>query len=319
MITLSDNTPVQMYGTVFTSVSTDITNRTNKEMSEENIFNNDVKDTSNITYQASKELQNSSLVAFNDPTNGKFAIVSLKKETIDMLKSHFGEEDFYKRDDGILRLDNKAESYVAGWFADIAYKREFLSADSNKDGQLSSSEYKNTRNEFAGHGMIDSNGVNEYVDASYQKVGDNDSLIVLYNKQGDKIPVSLDDELNKTLLINDDFNDNISLRESFNTIESNKVLTTKKIVEKHLTMAGITQDEIDQILRLMEAEDKRRKAEDDKEEKNLLVKVLENKGDTTILNEVELKIFERLNISTVEDISKNLEKREKLEKYKEYE
>ena len=44
MVSLNNNTQVQMHGAVFTSVSTNITNRTNEEMSKEKIFNEDVKD-----------------------------------------------------------------------------------------------------------------------------------------------------------------------------------------------------------------------------------------------------------------------------------
>jgi hypothetical protein len=92
--------------------------------------------------------EKSNLVAFNDPVRGELAVVSLSGSTMDKLKAHFGTNDFYERDDGITRLDNKAEAFVGGWFGDIAYKREFLSADQNQDGKLDSNEYLDTKTVF---------------------------------------------------------------------------------------------------------------------------------------------------------------------------
>ncbi|MBU0502425.1 MAG: hypothetical protein KJ811_04155, partial [Candidatus Margulisbacteria bacterium] len=88
----------------------------------------------NYLLAITKEKNN--LVAFNDPVSKKVAVVSLSSATMDKLKTHFGENDFYERKDGITRLDNKAEAFVGGWFGDIAYKREFFKADSNNDGKL---------------------------------------------------------------------------------------------------------------------------------------------------------------------------------------
>ncbi|MEK6658748.1 MAG: hypothetical protein AABY36_03590 [Campylobacterota bacterium] len=138
----------QIKGIAFTAMSSNIIDRTNEELRNEQIITKATQGTtSNVGYMTTEK---SNLVAFNDSVSGKIAVVSLSSATMDKLKAHFGENDFFKREDGITRLDNKAEAFVGGWFGDIAYKREFLSADQNQDGKLDSNEYLETRNEFLG-------------------------------------------------------------------------------------------------------------------------------------------------------------------------
>ena len=163
-------------GTAFTAVSTNIVDRTAKELSKEVIpsfDNSKIDKTSDISYSSTQKVENSSLVAFKDPTNDKYVILSLKDSTLDKLKSHFGENDFFQREDGITRLDNKAEAFVGGWFGDIAYKREFLKADANKDGNLDSNEYLNTKNSFSHHGEVSGHGneidkISTWVGSTYE-------------------------------------------------------------------------------------------------------------------------------------------------------
>jgi len=319
---------IEATGTAFTAVSTDVVNRTNKEMSEEEIFSsgvsnssNDlqtqkVEETSNISYETQHKLSNSSLVVFNDPTNGKYAIVSLQNSTIDMLKNHFGEEDFYKRDDGITRLDNKAEAYVAGWFGDIAYKREFLSADSNKDGLLSDSEYENTKSDFLIVGGIsnDNKSLYEKVVNNYLTVKDKE----LINYREHNKSKSIDDELDKTLSINKDMNSEISLKEAYNADSSGSY---EKVIYRH------AKEMIPQALKDAMMEEKLKKLEEHNDDKiRAMVKLLLEKGDITILNTADKELLSN-ELSIVKedgsDIQKimndKLDELLKIEKYKEYE
>lgn len=253
---LDSNIQTNMHGTAFRAVSSNIVDRTDKELLEEIIpsSNNPKTDkTSNISYQTTQKVENSSLVAFKDPTNDKYVVLSLQKDTISTLKSQFGENDFFQRKDGIIRLDNKAEAFVGGWFGDIAYKREFLKADGNNDGLLDESEYKNTKNEFAGHGLVGLGRVDEYIDKSYVKINENDSIIVRYNRQDHNKPKNIDDELNTTIMIDSDFNKNISLRESYNTKESNSVLSMHNLIEQHVNEAihlGLLEEDL--VLKLLQ-------------------------------------------------------------------
>ncbi len=321
-------------GTAFTAVSTDVVNRTNKEMSEEKILSSgvsnssnnlqtqEVEETSNISYETQHKLSNSSLVAFNDPTNGKYAIVSLQNSTIDMLKNHFGEEDFYKRDDGITRLDNKAEAYVAGWFGDIAYKREFLSADSNKDGLLSDSEYENTKNSFSHHGNVlgfgDSLEINTWVGDTYESSSASSNNYI--NQMKNKTNITIDKQLDITINNDDDFNSEISFEEALTTHYNKN--TEDSIIQLAKDMVGLPKELEDAMM--MEKLKKLSEHNDDKI--RAMVKLLLEKGDISMLDTTDKELLSNELSEAKEDgsdiqkiMNEKLDEMLKIEKYKEYE
>ena len=290
-----------MHGTVFTAVSTTTTDRTNKELAQEQIPDIDksakTQKSEQVSYETTSQLQNSTLVAFKDPTNDKYVILSLKDSTIDKLKSHFGKDDFYKRDDGIVRLDNKAESYVAGWFGDIAYKRGFLEADSDGDGKLSDSEYGNTKNAYYINGGIsdDNKSLFEKVSNKYLEVSSKEAI----NYRPDNRPDTVDNELNWTLSINNDFNKNISLKESYNKPSSlnnyeNVVFSHAMELIPHAVKAAMSED---LVLNLLEKETK-----ESQKQLEALQKLKMANGDTTILNKEELKVLDGLLPSDTKNI-----------------
>lgn len=80
------------------------------------------------------------LVMFEDGISGDKVQALLSKENIQRLQEKFDKSDFYTRDDGILRLSGKAESYVSGWYGEIAYNMGAFNADLNKDGKFSPQE-----------------------------------------------------------------------------------------------------------------------------------------------------------------------------------
>jgi len=223
-------------GIAFTAMSSNTIDRTTDELRNEQIITKATQETtSNVGYMT---MGKSNLVAFNDPVSGKVAVVSLSSTTMDKLKAHFGENDFFKREDGITRLDNKAEAFVGGWFGDIAYKREFLSADQNQDGKLDSNEYLDTRNDFNGHAKeIFSNGdvisSHEQIDEIYQKVSSLSSKVkgsVSYSINKNQKPNSIDEELNDTLNNDINFDSKISLRESY----SQPFMSDEKMIKAHI-------------------------------------------------------------------------------------
>jgi len=309
---LDSNIQTNMHGTAFRAVSVNIVDRTTKELSEEIIPSSDnskTDKTSNISYSSTQKAENSLLVAFKDPTNDKYVVLSLQKDTINTLKSHFGENDFYERKDGITRLDNKAEAFVGGWFGDIAYKREFLKADSNNDGLLNESEYKNTRNEFAGHGMVGAGRVDEYIDKSYVKIHENDSVIVRYNRQDYNKPKNIDNELDTTIKIDSNFNSSISLRESYNTKESNLTLSMHNLIEEHVNEAihlGLLEEDL--ILKLLKEAN-----EEQLKRLKTLEKLKQNSGDISQLSKDEKELIStELEKVTNKDGSIDIDKLEKV-------
>ncbi|ENZ0449506.1 hypothetical protein ACFKID_001710 [Campylobacter jejuni] len=45
-------------------------------------------------------------------------------------------------------LNGKAENFVAGWYADIAYTRAYVASDRNNDGYLEDYELEDTKSGF---------------------------------------------------------------------------------------------------------------------------------------------------------------------------
>lgn len=225
-------------GTAFIAVSSNIVDRTDKELLEEIIpsSNNPKTDkTSNISYQTTQKVENSSLVAFKDPTNDKYVVLSLQKDTISTLKSQFGENDFFQRKDGIIRLDNKAEAFVGGWFGDIAYKREFLKADGNNDGLLDESEYKNTKNSFMHSGEVLGHGneidkISTWISGVYESSNDKRKNVI--NQFDNKTNVAIDKQLDITINQDKDFNSKISFGEALTShYKKNLTLSITKLAD----------------------------------------------------------------------------------------
>ena len=301
---------IQATGTAFTAVSTNTIDRTNKELAQEQIPSIDksakTQKSEQVSYETTSQLQDSTLVAFKDPINDKYVILSLKDSTIDKLKSHFGKDDFYKRDDGIVRLDNKAESYVAGWFGDIAYKRGFLKADSDGNGKLGDGEYNTTNNSFYIKG-----GISDDNKTLYEKIVSNYAKTEGANFSKRTNIHSIDDELNLTLSQNQDFNDNLSLKEAYNKKNSisnyEKVIFNHAVTEiPHAVKAAMSEN---LTLKLLEEQTK-----ESKKQLEALQKLKMANGDITTLNKEELQSLDGLlprdtkNIDNdeIDKISKNI-------------
>lgn len=135
---------ITVSGTVFTSYDVKAKNNSKNEMS----FEETLQSQNQQSYQTNHQLsQTSSKTIFIDPVNGGNISVSLENSTLEKLQNRFGVNSVVKNEAGDVELNDKAQDFVAGWFADIAYAREFLKADINNDGVLSEEEYGNTRND----------------------------------------------------------------------------------------------------------------------------------------------------------------------------
>ncbi len=149
------------------------------------------------------------MVMFNDPTSGNRVQLQLTDENLKRLEEKFGSQDFYKREDGTIRLSGKAEAFVSGWFADVAYRQNYVGADKDKDGVISKAEFGDLR---AGmFTMVGSNGNNvELTDIrGYQKL---DSSWYDYMEQKDAL--SLTGALNKALKTDENLDGVVSAEES---------------------------------------------------------------------------------------------------------
>ncbi|MDE7317241.1 MAG: hypothetical protein K2N12_05885 [Helicobacter sp.] len=93
-------------------------------------------------------------VMFNDPKSGARVSLSLSQENFAKLQAHFSSSDFYQRQDGVVRLNGNAEAFVGGWFGDVAYRQNYLAADSDKNGRISDTETKNLKNSLFSTGQF---------------------------------------------------------------------------------------------------------------------------------------------------------------------
>ncbi len=134
---------IKAVGTAFWAMSTEANTKTKQQLEAEE----------SVGQSAISPNDNEQTVLFADPTNGNPVKVNLSKANVEKLKEHFTDENnFFERKDGTLRLNGKAEAYVSGWFGDIAYKREFLKADADKDGKLSEDECGGQHSVYCGTG-----------------------------------------------------------------------------------------------------------------------------------------------------------------------
>ena len=141
-------------------------------------------------------------VYFKDETSGEFIKIGLSDENLEKLQRVFGKQDFFTKSDGSQILSGKAESFVAGWFGDIAYKRGYASSDANGDGYLSQDELANTNSGFTAHGIYNLYNMNTISQSteSYMKLGD--SFKNQHSSSyaaGKYASDSIEKELNKTI------------------------------------------------------------------------------------------------------------------------
>ena len=141
--------------------------------------------------------------------------MSLENSTLEKLQNRFGVNSVVKNEAGDVELKDKAQEFVAAWFADIAYTRGFLEADANNDGILSEEEYGNTRNDTNISLRVrfdkDTFVAEENAIENYSKRTDFDYA----SYRTEKKEGSLDDELNYTLNLDKDFDGNITLQEAY--------------------------------------------------------------------------------------------------------
>lgn len=103
-----------------------------------------IKTTPNDNYSASY-IGDFVKVAFEDECSKQLVSVNLSSRNLLRLISHFGgENNFFVRNDGVVRLNGDAQNFVSGWFDKVAYEMNLLGADTDKNGLISGDELANT-------------------------------------------------------------------------------------------------------------------------------------------------------------------------------
>ena len=209
---------ITLSGNVFTSYDV----KTKNSSKNENSFEETLQNQKQQSYQTNNQLsQTSSKTSFIDPVNGGKVSVSLENSTLEKLQNRFGVNSVVRNEAGDVELKDKAQEFVAGWFADIAYTRDFLKADVNNDGVLSEEEYGKTKN-----GLGISSSIRFEQDdfvVKEEALGYFKTNNIIYSSEGlnynayrtGKNESSIDDELNYTLNLDKDFNGNITLQETY--------------------------------------------------------------------------------------------------------
>ena len=112
-----------------------------------NLDTNNIKTSSNLA----KNYEFSNEISFTDKISTNTINLRISDENLSRLKTHFGSQNFDKDKSGKVTLKGEAADFVSGWFGDIAYKRNYVGADSDKNGFLNDSEKGET---LAGYGAL---------------------------------------------------------------------------------------------------------------------------------------------------------------------
>lgn len=84
-------------------------------------------------------------VAFEDEKSGQIVTVNLNLANMfNIFKNFTNKDNYFLRDDEIIRLNGDAERFVSGWFANVAYDLNFLAADKDKSAALEKEELFDT-------------------------------------------------------------------------------------------------------------------------------------------------------------------------------
>lgn len=170
-------TKVAVEGDVYHSSASNFKKLTLKELQYEKF----AVDTSKHTYTTHSDGSTddmTQLVAIRDPRgSGEILTFDLSKKTIDSLKEKFGDSNnFFERNDGVLRLNGKAENFVAGWMQNIREDRSYEKADADRNGRIEGNEAQVLTIGFERQKDYDYIGkklvqINEVMGANYQSLG----------------------------------------------------------------------------------------------------------------------------------------------------
>ena len=143
--------------TLFSAMQTRLANRSNEALAEEERQDKANGLTNIATLMRANNvrvsdkvdnIEDSVVVMFNDPKTNQRITLNLSNDNLNRLKGQFGADSFYAREDGVIRLNGKAEAFVSGWFGDIAYQQDYVGADKDGSGRITGSEAQDIKTAF---------------------------------------------------------------------------------------------------------------------------------------------------------------------------
>jgi hypothetical protein len=173
----NEPTKVVVEGDVYRSSATNFKKLTLNELQNEK-FTIDTSKHTHITHSDGSTNDTNQLVAIRDPMGtGEVLTFDLSKKAIDNLKKKFGDSNnFFKREDGVLRLNGAAENFVAGWMKNINIDRNYGKADTDGNGRIDGKEAQSLTIAFERQRDYDYLGkklvqVNAVMGVNYQSLG----------------------------------------------------------------------------------------------------------------------------------------------------
>ena len=152
----------------------------------------EIKTSSNLA----KNYEFSNEISFKDKVSGSTINLRLSDENLSRLKTTFGSQDFDKDENGKITISGEAENFVSGWFGDIAYKRNYVGADGDKNGFLNDSEKGDTLAGYSTESTYTLGSGNNVTSVQMHGV----SNYLPYNKHYDAtLPNTIEKALNATL------------------------------------------------------------------------------------------------------------------------
>ena len=209
----------------------------------------------------SKTYEYNNEVSFKDLISNNTINIKLSDENLEKLKLTFGTENFSKNANGEIIISGEAEKFVSGWFGDIAYKRGYALADSDKNGLLDDKEKTNT---LAGYGTNNSYKIGYANDIALVSI-DSVSSYLPYNKHYDApLQNSIEKELNKTLKADVNMDGYLSLGELHSkqeiinltkkNIEGKNRATPDVFVDIHKLLEQMKKEDIERLKKWLEAQ-----------------------------------------------------------------
>lgn len=246
--------------TVFSSLSH--LNKDSLEHFNQIIKKNLTLDNFKVSSSLSKNYELSSEVSFKDTVSGNTINLKLSDENLNKLKLHFGSHNL-SQENGKIVLSGEAEKFVSGWFGDIAFKRNYVGADSDKNGFLNDEEKALT---YAGYSSENSITLSANRSSNIDSVNFHGiSSYLPYNKHYDaQLTNTIEKELNATLKADVNMNGYLTLGE-LQSKQSIFDLAKKNIEGKSSGIVDVLAIDIEEFLKRLLIEETRKQLESELE------------------------------------------------------
>lgn len=238
-------------------------------------------------------------VVFEEIQSQREISMNLTAENMQKLQEKFGAKNFERQEDS-TKLKGEAQKLVSGWWGEIAYKMNFLSADKDQNGKLSEQEKLQTNT--GTYAALSA-------DVLEGKVRNIDFRIIqTYAKTADlDLPQDMQEMLNQTLQKDKNLDGKIDIFENFGGKEKliaklNSTLQTEaNRLEGKVSLADFIAEPIKPNKQTKESLKEMLKAQE------LLNQLLVAQGDLSILSAEDKKLLESVMPNYKSRLPKNTE------------